>query len=108
MSELKPETLAELLAIASQHNAIVVDFYANWCGPCKKIAPYVEKKCKEFGVVLVKVDVDVNGDAATKYSVQAMPTFSVLDRQGNEILKRTGGTEGVVNEIVAKAVASLK
>jgi hypothetical protein len=34
-----------------------------------------------------------------------MPTFSVLDRQGNEILKRTGGTEGVVNEIVAKAVA---
>jgi thiol-disulfide isomerase/thioredoxin len=42
----------------------VVDFYANWCGPCKKIAPYVEKKCKESGVVLVKVDVDVNGEAA--------------------------------------------
>jgi thioredoxin 1 len=105
MSELKPETLAHLLAIASQHSAIVVDFYANWCGPCKKIAPYVEKKCKESGVVLVKVDVDVNGDAATKYGVQAMPTFSVLDRQGNEILKRTGGTEVVVNEIVGKAVA---
>lgn len=105
MTELKPETLPALLAIASQHNAIVVDFYANWCGPCKKIAPYVEKKCKENGVVLVKVDVDVNGDAATKYGVSAMPTFSVLDRKGDVILTKVGGSEVVVNDIVAKAVS---
>jgi len=105
MTELKPQTLPDLLAIASQHNAIVVDFYANWCGPCKNIAPYVHNKCKELGVVLVKVDVDVNGEAATKYGVTAMPTFSVLDRQGNVILTKVGGSQGVVNEIVDKAVS---
>ena len=38
----------------------VVDFHATWCGPCVNIAPYVEKKCEEKGVQLIKVDVDQN------------------------------------------------
>lgn len=57
-------TLQELLNIAAKHNAIVVDFHATWCGPCKRIAPYVKKKCQENGLTLVKVDVDQNGEAA--------------------------------------------
>jgi thioredoxin 1 len=83
----------------------VVDFYASWCGPCVTIAPYVHQKCLENGVTLVKVNVDVNTDSSEKYGIQAMPTFKVIDSQGNELLSKIGGSQAVVDEIVAKAVS---
>lgn len=98
-------SLAELLAVASKHKAIVVDFHATWCGPCKRIAPYLHQKCQEAGVVLVKVDVDQNGEAAQHYGIQAMPTFKVLDSQGKAILTKTGGANPVVDEVVKHAAS---
>lgn len=95
--------VAEILAVASKHKAIVVDFHATWCGPCKRIAPYLHQKCQEAGVTLVKVDVDQNAEASQKYGIQAMPTFKVLDSQGNVLLTKTGGANPVVDEIVSHA-----
>lgn len=97
--------LADLLKIASQHKAIVVDFHATWCGPCKNIAPYLKDKSKETGVILVKVDVDQNQEAAAKYGIQAMPTFKVLDNKGEVLLTKTGGAKPNVNEAFALALS---
>lgn len=64
---------------------VVVDFYAPWCGPCRQIAPLVEKWAKEHeDVVFVKVDVDENGAAGEKFEIQAMPTF-VLIKDGKVV-----------------------
>jgi thioredoxin 1 len=106
MSEHEAATLNELLNIASQNKAIVVDFYATWCGPCVRIAPFVQAKCQESGVTLVKVNVDVNGDASQRYNIQAMPTFKVLNSQGNEIYSATGGSEDIVKQVVAIAASN--
>lgn len=58
---------------------VVIDFFATWCGPCKMIAPELERMAKDFpGVVFLKVDVDENGDVSREYSVSAMPTFVFL------------------------------
>jgi thioredoxin-like negative regulator of GroEL len=46
---------------------------------------------------LVKVNVDVNTDASAKYGIKAMPTFQVLDRKGNKVFEKVGGSEEVVN-----------
>lgn len=83
----------------------MVDFHATWCGPCKRIAPYLHEKCQQHGVILVKVDVDQNGEASAKYGIQAMPTFKVLDSQGNVLLTKTGGANPVVDEIVGFAAS---
>ncbi|KAI5813318.1 thioredoxin TrxA [Pyronema omphalodes] len=54
----------------------VVDFFATWCGPCKVIAPQLEKMSEEFkDVDFYKVDVDENASVAGELAVRAMPTF---------------------------------
>lgn len=66
---------------------VLVDFYANWCGPCKMIAPELEKVDSSINVV--KVDVDKFEDIAREYGVMSIPTL-ILFENGQEI-KRTIG-----------------
>jgi thioredoxin 1 len=69
----------------------VVDFYANWCGPCKKIAPqFAELSSSIKGVVFLKVDVDVNREVSSKYEVKSMPTFLFI-KNGRVLTKTSGG-----------------
>lgn len=67
---------------AASHGTIVVDFYADWCGPCKRIAPYVHKTTQKLGIALAKVNVDNAEKVSTKYGITAMPTFQVLNSKG--------------------------
>lgn len=61
---------------------VVIDFYAQWCGPCKRIAPEFEQAAAEFpDVVFLKVDIDVLEDIATEYEVSSMPTFVFLKKK---------------------------
>ena len=66
---------------------VLVDFYANWCGPCKMIASELEKA--ESSIKVVKVDVDEFEDLAREYGVMSIPTL-ILFENGKEV-KRTIG-----------------
>jgi len=69
---------------------VLVDFYANWCGPCKMISPILEEIASERDdVTIVKVDVDNNSDLATKYGVMSIPTM-ILFNNGVEVNKHIG------------------
>lgn len=63
-----------------EHNGIVfVDFYADWCGPCKMTEPIIHGISEEMkNVKFVKVNVDENPDLASEYSVFSIPTFIVF------------------------------
>ena len=60
---------------------IFVDFFATWCGPCKQIAPLLEKYSKKYtNVLFLKVDVDQLDSLAELYQVTAMPTFMMFEK----------------------------
>ena len=79
---LKNENFEELI-----NKKILVDFYANWCGPCKMIAPELEKV--ESNLKVVKVDVDEFEDLARTYGVMSIPTLILFE--GGKELKRNIG-----------------
>lgn len=63
----------------------VLDFHATWCGPCKFIAPVLERMATSYpDVAFVKIDVDVCKELALRYRVSAMPTFKVLKKGESE------------------------
>lgn len=67
----------------------IVDFYADWCGPCRMMNPVVEELAEELGdsAQVVKVNVDDAPDVASRYGVQSIPTFVVLqDGQAKQTL----------------------
>lgn len=66
---------------------ILVDFYANWCGPCKMIAPELERV--ESSIKVVKVDVDEFEDLAKQYGVMSIPTL-ILFNDGKEVKRNIG------------------
>ena len=71
-------------------NTVLVDFYADWCGPCKMVAPIVEEIAAEREDVSVfKVNVDENPDVAAAYSVMSIPTLIVF--KNGELYAKTIG-----------------
>lgn len=70
---------------------VVVDFFAEWCGPCKAMAPALEQVAAELKgkVKVVKLDVDQNPDTTQKYRIQAMPTLMVF-KDGQVAEQRVG------------------
>lgn len=69
----------------------VVDFWAPWCGPCKMMAPVMEKLEEQFGdrIKFVKMNVDGNQEVAQRYKVMSIPSL-VLFRDGKAVEKVTG------------------
>ncbi|MEZ4722653.1 MAG: thioredoxin [Flavobacteriales bacterium] len=70
---------------------VLVDFYADWCGPCKTMAPILKQVKGKMGaqISIVKVDVDRNQAAAMKYSVQSIPTL-ILFKNGKQVWRQAG------------------
>ena len=70
---------------------VVVDFWAEWCGPCKQIAPALDELSEELSasVTIVKVNIDENPEAPTNYGVRSIPTM-ILFQDGQPTATKVG------------------
>ena len=72
-----------------QGELVIVDFYADWCGPCQMLAPVLEELDKEGGVDIVKINVDEIPDLARQFRVMSIPTL-MLFKDGKFVKKDLG------------------
>lgn len=77
--------------VLQSKNAVLVDFWAEWCGPCKQIAPALEEISSEFAgnVQVVKINIDENQMTPTRYGVRGIPTL-MLFKDGKVAATRVG------------------
>jgi thioredoxin 1 len=82
--------------VRSSNKPVVVDFWAEWCGPCKMIAPILSEIAAEHGdsVTIAKLNVDEHGAIAQRYNVMSIPTLLVFNNGETEPTKRLVGAKG--------------
>ncbi|TAE29415.1 MAG: thioredoxin [Cytophagales bacterium] len=85
---------------------VLVDFYADWCGPCKQQAPTLKQLADRMGdkLKIIKIDVDRSQSAAQKYQIQSIPTL-ILFHKGKVVWRKSGvqslsALEGLVRPVM--------
>ena len=79
--------------VLNSTNPVFVDFWAEWCGPCRSVSPVVEELSSEYDgkVDFVKINVDENGELAQKYNVFSIPTLAIF-KNGEVVSQKVGAS----------------
>lgn len=87
-TETKQKSFSEIL---EGETPVLVDFFAEWCGPCKMMGPILKELKQRMGdrIQVIKVDAEKNPDAAIRYQVRGVPTL-ILFKEGNILWQQAG------------------
>lgn len=82
--------------------AVIVDFYADWCGPCRRVAPIMEKLANEYEgrLTIYKVNVDQAKDLAAVFQISSIPTVFFIPKQGQPMKQVGAMSEDGYREVI--------
>lgn len=96
--------MANFKDIINRTNPVLIDFYAEWCGPCKLMAPVLKQVKEELGdaVSIIKIDVDRNPGISQKFQIRGVPTL-MLFKEGQQLWRQAGlvSKEEILNRLKA-------
>ena len=87
--------------LSEEKSMVVVDFYADWCGPCKKLMPFLEDIVSRHRLCLLKVDIDESVELADKHNVITIPTL-LFYKNGKLLDRLVSSNENELSELVDK------
>jgi thioredoxin len=84
------------------HAPAIIDFYADWCGPCKAIAPVLEELANEYeGKLLIyKVDTDKEQELSGMFGIQSIPTLLFIPVQGNPMVQKGAVPKAALKQLI--------
>ena len=89
------------------NDIVLVDFWADWCGPCKRFGPIYEKASEEYdGIVFAKLDTDANYELTSQLGIEGIPTLMAF-REGVLVFNQAGALPGHALKEVVDAVKGL-
>lgn len=91
MSHINVDDAGFRTLIAESKTAVLVDFWAEWCGPCKRIAPFVEELANEYAgkLTVAKMDIDENPETPAEFGIRSIPTLLVF-KNGQKVAEIIG------------------
>lgn len=104
--EVTQENFSEVVIEGSQHNYIVVDFWATWCNPCQQLIPLLEKLTEDFGYILAKVNTEEQQALAQDYGVRSIPDVRIY-KDGAVVEQFSGAlSEGELRELFGRFMSA--
>lgn len=98
------ENKEHLEQILSENSVVVMDFYADWCGPCKQLLPILEQVSQDQkDVVFCKINVDENEDLARSYGVRSIPSLKYV--KNGDVVKTTLGVQPI--KLITESISEI-
>ena len=90
------------------HLPVIIDFYADWCGPCKMVAPVLEELSKEYDgkLVIYKVDTEVEHELSSVFGIQSIPTFLFIPNNGDPMMQPGALPKKAFQQIIEERLIS--